>query len=342
MVSFAGYDMPIHYKSIIQEHQVVRNDVGMFDVSHMGQIGVSGEQAAQVLDYLSTNKIAAKANNTATYTVWCHSHGGSVDDLMIYKRTPDSFFLIVNASNREKDLAHLLEHVKGFKVTVEPRFDQDGILAVQGPKAVDVVAKIFPESKALAPMRFFETTYDQTRICIAATGYTGAGGIEIIAPNAVIVALWDRLLQEGVEPIGLGARDTLRLEMGYALYGNELDDQISALESVSAWTVKLDKSDFLGKVAMQTLLSGQNRRFAYGIVLKDKAIVRHGNEVYREGKKIGLVTSGSFSPSLQASIALILVNETLNDGDHVTIQIRQQQAEAIVTKLPFWQANHTS
>ena len=264
LIDFAGWEMPLQYKGIIHEHQTVRSHVGIFDVSHMGRILVEGLMAEALLDHLSTNQIVGKKDGSVTYTVWCREDGMSVDDLLVYRISETQFFVIVNASNREKDLEHLLHYSAGQDVIINDRFHEEGILAVQGPDAMVLVSQLFPEAEKLKPMSFYTDNYDGDPVIISRTGYTGAGGVEICASNQTIVLLWQAFLTEGkqygIEPIGLGARDTLRVEMGYALYGHELSDKIAPSESVSAWTIKWDKHDFIGKAAMKKLEASKAKR----------------------------------------------------------------------------------
>jgi aminomethyltransferase len=340
-IPFGDWEMPVSYKGIVVEHKTVREKVGLFDVSHMGRILIEGPDAESFLDFLSTNQVAGKKDGTATYTVWCNEQGGSVDDLMIYREAQDRFFVVVNASNREKDLQHLLLHTKKWNVSIQPLFEDQGILALQGPLAELLLSEFFPDIQAIKPMRFLIVSNNE--LMIARTGYTGAGGFELFASSAHIVNWWDRLLEEGqkmgIEPIGLGARDTLRLEMGFALYGHELSESIAPTESVSAWTVKWQKRDFLGKSSLEKLEKSLHKRNAYGIQLLDKGIAREGFSVYKERKRIGQVTSGSFSPTLNRAIALILVEGSLKEGDLVDVEIRQKQCQARVSQLPFVRKN---
>lgn len=334
MVDFAGWEMPIQYTGIIPEHHAVRRQAGIFDVSHMGRILVEGLQAEAFLDFLSTNVIAGKPPGSATYTVWCHEKGGCVDDVIVYKQDQTRFFVVVNAGNRQKDLDHLIAHSPAYDVTITDRFKEDGILAIQGPAAVAIVSQLFPEVSTMMPMHFTAGRYKGQDVIIASTGYTGAGGVEVYAPNEVIVNLWTELLAKGKEhglvPAGLGARDTLRQEMGYALYGHELSDDIQPAESVSHWTVKPGKHDFLGKQYQQ-----ERRRSQHGIVLLDKGIAREGYEVFKDGSRIGRITSGTFSPTLQQAIAIVMSDVPLSEGDTVDVQIRQNRCAARVVKLPF-------
>lgn len=338
IIPFAGWEMPIHYRGIIEEHHTVRKHVGIFDVSHMGKIEIKGPDAEKLLDYLSTNAIVGKKNFSATYTTWVSASGATIDDLIVYKHSSEHFVVIVNASNREKDLAHLCKIAASFNVTIENRYS-DGILALQGPKALTLASKLFKEVLTLKPMHFMEMRYLNADMILSATGYTGAGGIEIYAPMPLILDLWDRFLElgraESIQPIGLGARDTLRLEMGYALYGHELSETIAPTESVSAWTVKWESRDFLGKDALLDLEKSPKKRHQYGIELIDPGIAREGYPIFQNDTLIGTVTSGTFSPTLNQAIAIIMVESLLSPGDVVDVQIRGNKARGKVVKLPF-------
>lgn len=341
MVEFSGWEMPIYYKGIIHEHHAVRQHVGIFDVSHMGRVLVEGKDAERFLDYVSTNKIIGKDNLTATYTVLGDATGGSVDDVIIYKQAPERFFVVVNAGNRGKDLEHLKKEGLHFDVSITDRYRDEGILAIQGPDACSLMSKLFPGAAQLKKMRFAPEVYKGTPLILARTGYTGSDGFEVYAPIDAIVALWDDLLEEGasygIEPIGLGARDTLRLEAGYALYGHELSDVIAPVESVSSWTVKWDHRNFLGKPVLHALANSPTKRSQYGIILLDKGIAREGYEVVKEGVVIGKVTSGTLSPTLNQAIAIVLVQGALQEGDLVDVVIRGNLVKAKVVRLPFWQ-----
>lgn len=340
MVEFSGWEMPLQYKGIRQEHFAVRRGIGIFDVSHMGRILVSGPEAESFLDYLSTNRIRGKKDFTATYTAWANRLGGTIDDVIIYRRNAESFFVIVNAGNRQNDLAHMMEEAKGFQVVIEPLFEGHGILAIQGPKAKLLLVRFFPEAAELSSMHFLPVRYKGIEIILSGTGYTGAGGGEIYAGNDILVELWDTFLeagkQYGVEPAGLGARDTLRLEMGYALYGHELSLDIAPNESISSWTVKWEKDHFLGKEAMQKIEGNPQKRREYGIVMVEGGIAREKYDVFKEGRRIGTVTSGTLSPTLNKAIAIILSEVKLIEGDELEVQIRHNRIKAKVTALPFY------
>lgn len=319
MVDFFGWQMPLRYpKGTVAEHMAVRNHVGIFDVSHMARILIEGKDAASFLDFLSTNHIADMENNTIRYAVWCNDQGYAVDDTLIYRQDSEHFFVVANASNRTKDLEHLMHWKEGYRVKILPLFEGCGILALQGPES----------SKFMEGPKKEHTFQVNGSLIVARSGYTGSLGFEVFGENAHLVKLWDELIQQGVEPIGLGARDTLRLEMGYALYGHELSHEIKPIESVAAWTIKNDK-EFLGKEVQI------KKRFAASVII-DEGIAREQNLVWKDGSIIGFVTSGSFSPMLQKGIALILVEKPLHENDEVQVEIRSKKTPAKVVKLPFY------
>jgi aminomethyltransferase len=337
MVEFAGWEMPIQYSGILQEHKAVRENSGIFDVSHMGRILVEGKDAEPFLESISTNKIFGKPDHSATYTVLPNAKGTCVDDVIIYKEDSTHFFLIVNAGNRQKDLAHLNEQAKAFQVTIQDKFNDEGILSIQGPNALDIVQNLFPEIAPLRKMQFLSTSsFRHTPLIIATTGYTGEPGVEIYAPNSVIKPLWDYFISAGVTPIGLGARDTLRLEMGFALYGHELSENTYPNETVSSWTLKWNQRNFLGK---QALLERQLHSHVSqcGVILEEKGIPREGYSVFRNGALIGKVLSGTFSPTLEKGIAIVQLEEPVEHDQTVEIQIRQQQVKGKIVPLPFLQ-----
>ena len=221
LVDFAGWEMPLQYQGIVAEHLAVRWAAGLFDVSHMGAIAVEGPDALSLLLSLSTNDLSGKTDGTATYTVWCNEKGGSIDDLLVYQKTSNNFFIVANASNRDKDLKHLRSYAAGKNVTITPRYEHEGILSLQGPASTVILEQIFPKIADLHPMHFLTTTFKRHPIDISRTGYTGEVGYELFVSNEVLVKLWNDIMLAGVahklQPAGLGARDTLRLEMGYAL-----------------------------------------------------------------------------------------------------------------------------
>ncbi len=342
MVDFAGWEMPLSYEGVIHEHFAVRKYVGLFDVSHMGRIFVTGPEAEAFLDFACTNTIAGQSDYQAIYTVMASPQGGSVDDIIVYRQKATEAFVVVNASNRLKDLEHLTKLARSYRVHITPRYDQDGIIAVQGPMADALVHEIFPGSWLLSAMCFTILPFQGIPVTVSRTGYTGSGGYEIMAPNALLPSLWQQLLSIGrgfgVQPAGLGARDTLRLEAGYALYGHELTDDIAPTESISSWTVKWKKGDFLGQEALLLLQNSPDRRSQHGIALLDDGIPRAGCRVYKSGREIGIVTSGSHSPCLQKGIAIVMVSHNLAIGERVEIEVRNRRLKGEVLKLPFYKA----
>ena len=335
MVPFAGWEMPVIYEGVPQEHRQVREKVGLFDVSHMGRIDIIGPDAEKLLETISTNKISGKKEGSVVYTVLCNDEGGCIDDTLIYRLNQEHFFLVANASNREADLTHLKKQAKPLRVEIREYYNDDGILALQGPFAMSLIRKIFPDLED-TPMRVYTQKWKDQTILISTTGYTGSGGIELFASNATIVALWDTLFELGAEfsmrPIGLGARDTLRLEMGFALYGHELNIDIHPIETIASWAVKMKKEHFIGRNSLEKL---DNPRKQYGILLEKGGLPRQGFEVFHKETPIGVVTSGTHSPSLEQGIALVMVNQPLQEGEEVQIKIRKKLVKGKVHTLPF-------
>lgn len=329
MVDFAGWQMPLQYTSVLEEHRAVREQVGVFDVSHMAEIVCRGKDAACFLDSLSTNDILSKNSGVVIYACLPNGKGGTVDDVLFFKESDAVVTVVVNASNREKDLLHLQSHATDFAVDIEPLFTGYGILAVQGPDSLALLQEVFVEVKQLKKMRFSPVVWKGYTLVVSRTGYTGADGFEIAGCDEAIVLLWDLFTQQA-KPCGLGARDTLRLEAGFALYGQELSDTILASESVSSWTIKKKNRLFLGSDQLD-----QGFRHQYGVVIEGRGIARKGCAVFFKDREIGVVTSGSFSPSLEKGIAIIMVDEELQKGDSVLIQVRGQKLLATFVQLPF-------
>lgn len=333
IVEFGGWEMPLQYGSILQEHKTVRSSAGIFDVSHMGRVSITGPDAEKLLDFLSTNIIAGKKIGSATYTVWCNEQGGCIDDLIVYRIAPEEFYTVFNASNRDKDLAHLLRYAKNYHVDITDHYEKGAILAVQGPQARHILSEFFPTFMEMGSMQVLKGIWQGHPLYISTTGYTGAGGGEICGDAIAIVALWEALIARGVAPIGLGARDTLRLEMGYALYGHEISETISPIESVSRWVVKMNKNAFIGKEALEGLEN--HRRYPAALVVQEKGIAREGYSVILDGKVIGRITSGTFSPTLGKAIALALVDRPLPLGSQLFVEVRGQSLPVEVVQLPF-------
>ncbi len=338
IVDFEGWQMPISYESAVKEHQWVRENAGLFDISHMAKVWIEGPKSEAFLNYIATNQVDKIRDNRAQYTVLCDENGMSVDDVIIYKESSERYFIAVNASNREKDLAHFIKYGKDFDVKITPNFQTHGIIALQGPKSEEILSKFFGQIDELKFMRFDSFSDRGVQLIVSRTGYTGEHGYEIYGDEEAIVELWMEMLYKNpdvVKPIGLAARDTLRLEMGYALYGHELSDQISPLESIASWVVKWKESDFLGKEALKKIKDQGVKRSQHAIILEENAIARPGCAVLVNGKERAVVTSGGYSPTLKRSIALIMVDGVLKESDKVGVLIRNREIEAKVVKLPF-------
>lgn len=328
MIDFAGWEMPVQYKGIIEEHTAVRTHAGIFDVSHMGRIAVEGEDAERFCDFVLTNTIEGKKDQAAVYGVLCREDGTSIDDVIIFRHSPSRCSVVSNASNRERVFEHLQTLSKTWKVNVTAPFREEGILAVQGPASLSIAEILFPGISEMAVMTVKETP----AYILSRTGYTGEKGFEIFVPFADLESFWNKLTTLGIVPVGLGARDTLRLEKGYALYGHELSDTIAPTESVSSWSVKLKKSDFIGKKSLESSIY---KRKQYGIVLQEAGVARADCPVYQNGTQIGLITSGSFSPTLKKSIAIAMTDKAMQHGDIVDVGIRDRRVKAVVVPLPF-------
>lgn len=333
---FAGFLMPLYYAAgAIEEHLAVREKAGLFDVSHMGVIEVRGEEALAFLNFLFASELAGKSDGQITYGVFCNEQGGAVDDALIYQLSQECFWIVVNAANRDKDWKHLQRYSSDFSVALKHFYEEKGILALQGPASKQILERLFPQLD-LAYLHFETRVFEGEEMMLARCGYTGELGYELIASHAVIERLWTKLLElgkdQGLLPVGLAARDSLRLEKGYALYGHELNDERSPQESVASWSLAKNKASFLGKEATEKKRVGKK---VAALLLEPKTgIAREGYRVFKDGQEVGLITSGGYSPSLKTSIALA-VTEALEKGETVSIEIRNKQVPAQVVKLPF-------
>ena len=313
MVPFAGFMMPVQYEGIVAEHERVRRAVGLFDVSHMGEVLFRGPTAQAVVQRIVTNDVAAAKPGKAVYTPVCLPSGGIVDDMIVYKRSPTDLFICVNASNKDKDFAWFVEHAAG-ECEVSDLSDRYSQIAVQGPKAPELLGRVLgPDVAAMKPFSFVDKPFEGADLIVATTGYTGEKGGEVYVPNEVASALWNRLLEQGrdldVGPIGLGARDTLRLEMKYCLYGNDIDDTTTPLEAGIGWTVKLEKGDFVGRDALVRQKEQGLRRSLVAFVIEGKGIPRHEYPIFAGETRVGHVTSGTLSPSLKVPVGLGYVDK---------------------------------
>lgn len=339
---FGGFDMPIQYTNIVDEHNAVRQACGIFDVSHMGEVLVTGPESEKFVNYIFTNDIAGAPDGKIFYGMMCHPTGGVVDDLLVYRMGAQRFFLVINASNIDKDVAWIMEHAKDFDVVVENQSEKYGEVAVQGPKTEEIVERILGiQCGDLAFYTCKEVEIVGETIIISRTGYTGEDGFEIYASHAFTNDVWDKLVGSGeVKPCGLGCRDTLRFEVGLPLYGDELTDEITPLEAGLGMFAKLDK-DFIGRDALAAQKAEGLKRKIVGIELKDKAIPRHGYEVEADGKVIGVVTTGYNSISTGKSVCMAMLDIDYAKLDtEVAVRIRKKVFPGVVTKKRFYDKNY--
>ncbi len=343
IIDFGGYLMPVQYKGIIAEHHAVRNAAGLFDVSHMGNFYVRGTRAKEFLQFMTTNDLDQAGDGQAQYNLMLYPDGGIVDDLIIYRINSETFFLIVNASNAPKDFEWLQQHIGAFEgVVLEDHTDQLSLIALQGPLALNILAKVFPalNVEALGSFQFCNVLFQGSEAMIARTGYTGEKGVEICLPNEFAQPLWEALCEagkeSGIQPIGLGARDTLRLEMGYSLYGHEIDHSTNPLEARLKWVVKMDKGDFIGKEACQQVALDPKRGVA-GFSLDGRVLPRQHFKVYnREREEIGWVCSGTLSPTLQEPVGTCnVLREYVKVGTPILVEVRGNFHAGVILRLPF-------
>lgn len=346
MVPFAGWSMPVQYSAgLIAEHNAVRTSVGIFDVSHMGEIEVLGNESTLFLQELTVNNVGAMQNGQAQYNAICNDDGKLLDDIIIYKKSDQNYFVCVNASNTEKDFSWFQSHAQKYDIELRNISNQIGQLAIQGPNSRKLLSKILDKQiETLEYYHFFETQiFDQTCL-VARTGYTGELGYEIYCPSQITSKIWEQVLDVGKEfnilPCGLGARDILRLEVGYPLYGNDMDETTTPLESGLKWIVKFNKDNFIGKNALiQQLENGVDQVLA-GFEMCDRAIGRHGYPVYNpqnQEEQIGVVTSGSPSPSLAKNIGFVRVkNQFSKLNTDVLVSIRGSLKPAKIVKKSFY------
>jgi len=341
MIDFGGWDMPVQYGSLLEEHHAVRKRVGLFDVSHMGEIEVRGPEALRLVNYLATNDASRLKPGQAQYSGMLYEHGGFVDDILVHKVADHHYFLCVNASNQDKDYQHIVMHSK-FDATVENAGSRYAQLAVQGPRALDTLQKLTPVP--LAPIgyyHFVDNAVSGVPARIARTGYTGEDGFEIYFPPADAPRLWDEILEAGAEfgikPCGLGARNTLRLEAAMALYGHEIHASITPWEAGLDWIVKMDKGDFVGRQALALQKDRGVTRKLIGFEMKGRGIGRDGYEVCIDNVGAGWVTSGGPSPTLNKNIGLCYLPAThAEPGRSIQIMVRGQAVDAVTVSTPFY------
>ena len=342
MVPFAGYNMPVSYEGVNAEHETVRKGVGVFDVSHMGEFLITGEHALELIQKVTSNDASTLVDGKAQYSCMPNNEGGIVDDLIIYRFNAEKYLLVVNASNIEKDWNWISQH-NTMDATMRDLSDEYSLLAIQGPKAAEAMQSL--TSVDLTNIKFY--TFEVAdfagveNVIISATGYTGSGGFEIYFKNENAQKIWDSVFEAGadygIKPIGLAARDTLRLEMGFCLYGNDIDETTSPLEAGLGWITKFTK-DFVNSEALKKQKEEGVSRKLIGFELEEKGIPRHGYEIVDDnGKVIGVVTSGTMAPSLDKGIGMGYVpTELATPGSRINIQIRKKAVPATVVKTPFY------
>jgi glycine cleavage system T protein (aminomethyltransferase) len=343
VVDYAGWYLPIKYEGLVQEHNAVRNKVGLFDVSHMGEITIKGKDALKFVNYLMTNDISKVVDNQIVYTFMCQPDGGVVDDLLVYRYGPEDFYLVVNASNADKDYEWILDHKDDFDVEVENISDTVGEVAIQGPLAQKVLQKLTKTD--LNKITFFTLDRDVdvngVNCMVSRTGYTGEDGFEIYTTNEGVVKVWNDLLEagkeEGIMPTGLGCRDTLRFEASLPLYGHEISETITPLEGGFKYFVKLDKeSDFIGKETLNKQWSEGLKRKLAGFEMIGRGIPREEYEIQKDGKKIGHVTTGYMSPTLKKNIGNALIDPQYTElGTEIDIIIRKKPVKAKIISKKF-------
>ncbi len=341
MVDFGGWDMPVLYSSLLEEHHAVRQRVGIFDVSHMGEIEVRGPEALKLVDYVATNAASKLKTGQAHYSALLYEHGGFVDDILVHKVADDHFFLCANASNQDKDYEHIAAHNK-FDCTVENAGDRYAQIAVQGPRALETLQKLTPVD--LAPIKYYwftDGTVSGTPARIARTGYTGEDGFEIYVAPSEAPRIWNEIMEAGqefgIKPAGLGARNTLRLEAKMALYGHEMDATITPFEADLAWIVKLDKGDFIGRDALAKQKEQGVSRKLIGFEMCGRGIGRDGYEVHVDGAAAGWVTSGGPAPTLNKNIGLCYLPASQCEiGRPIHVMVRNQPVEAVTVPTPFY------
>lgn len=343
MSPFGGFIMPIQYSSIIDEHNAVRQHCGVFDVSHMGEVFVTGNDAEKFVNHIFTNDISNAPVGQIFYGMMLYPNGGTVDDLLVYKMGENNFFLVINAANIDKDVEWILQHAKDYDVNIDHCSERYGQLAVQGPEAEAVVEEVL--GVACKELVFYTTktlVIDGEEIFVSRTGYTGEDGFEIYGSHALIVKMWNQLMESGrCKPCGLGCRDTLRFEVGLPLYGDELSQDISPVMAGLGMFCKLNKEEFIGKEALVEQKSNGVAKKLVGIELQDKAVPRHGYAVIKDGNVIGEVTTGYHCISVPKSVCMALVDSQFATlGTEVEIKIRKKTFPGVVVKKRFYDKHY--
>ena len=342
MEPFGGFDMPIQYSTITEEHNAVRHAVGVFDVSHMGEVRIKGPEAFKYVMHIFVGDVTGAPDGQIFYGMMCYENGGTVDDLLVYKVNDNEYFLVINAANIDKDVDWIKSNAEGYDVTITDESPYYGEVAVQGPKAEETLERIMGlDLKSIAFYNFKTFHVEGEDIIISRTGYTGEDGFEEYRSHEFIQRLWDKLMEAGVTPCGLGCRDTLRFEVGLPLYGDELSADITPIEASLSMFVKLDKEEFIGKEALAAQKANGVKRRIIGIELEGNAIPRHGYPVEVNGEVVGEVTTGYRSISTGKSVAMAMVNKPYDKlGTEVEIRIRKKTFPGKVVKKRFYDKNY--
>ncbi|MHB2026187.1 MAG: glycine cleavage system aminomethyltransferase GcvT [Elusimicrobiota bacterium] len=343
LVDFHGWELPIQYEGIIKEHEAVRRRCGLFDVSHMGQFEIKGAQALEFLQKTNANDVGRISPGRAIYSHLPNEKGGVVDDVIISCLAPEHYFMVVNAATRATDWAWLKKQAAGFAVEMEDQSDRYGMIAVQGPAAAELVSADFPQTRELPRFGALKTEVFGQESLITRTGYTGEDGFEFIVPNKIAAELWNNLLLKGrslgAAPCGLGARDTLRLEAGLLLYGQDIDGDHTTIEAGYGWTVKLDKGDFLGREVLARQAHGGLSRKLFGVRLAERGVPRAGSSVFRQGRAAGTLSSATFSPTLGVGIGMgYLSPADFKPDERVEVEIHGRLAQAHIVRMPFYKS----
>lgn len=341
IVDFAGFKMPVQYSSIINEHKAVRNSVGVFDVSHMGEIFIRGQKALDFVQHITVNDAAVLTDGRVQYSAMCYEDGGIVDDLLVYRISAEEFMLVVNASNKDKDFEWMKKN-NSFGVSIDDESDEFSLLAVQGPNSKAAVQKICNKELNLEYYHFFKAECAGISMIVSRTGYTGELGYELYfkGDDQAAEKVWNELFEAGkefdIQPVGLGARDTLRLEMGFCLYGNDIDQTTNPLEAGLGWITKLKKQEFIAKDVLVKVKENGLTRKLVPMISDEKAFPRHGYELTVDGRKVGHITSGTVSPVLEKAIAMGYVEtEYAVEGNKINFLIRGKEVPSEIIKLPF-------
>ena len=342
MSPFGGFDMPIQYSTIIDEHNAVRNNVGVFDVSHMGEVRITGKDAYKYVSHIFCNDVTGAPDGQIFYGMMCYENGGVVDDLLVYKVNEEEYFLVINASNIDKDFAWIQKNAEGYDVKCENQSEYYGEVAVQGPEAEATLIKLLGLPLDEIPFYNFKTfAIDGEDVIISRTGYTGEDGFEVYGSHDFTRKMWDMLMEAGVTPCGLGCRDTLRFEVGLPLYGHELTADITPIEASLSMFARLEKPEFIGKEALAKQKEEGVTRRIVGIELEGKAVPRQGYPIEVNGEVVGEVTTGYNSISTGKSVAMAMVNkEYAKLGTAVEVRIRKKTFPAVVVKKRFYEKNY--